>query len=112
VPGDGLEVFNHDLSFLRDIVRVQPHEACQRVRGLLALDVRIVLAGLEQLIVRRVRRIIFEHIEDESLLDRLPHGVAVGRPSISVEEREGPDWRRGAARALHSGTSPAGRRQR
>ena len=49
VPRERLEVLDHHLGLLRDIVWMQPHETRQRQRGLLALDVGIVLARLEQL---------------------------------------------------------------
>ena len=95
VPGDGLEVLDHHLGLLRDVVRVQLHEARQRLRGLLALDVRIVLAGLEQLEVGRVRRVVLQHVEDEPLLDRLPHRVAVRGLAVAAEHGERLVLRRG-----------------
>ena len=95
MAGDGLEVLDHHLGLLRDVVRVQPHEARQRLRGLLALDVGIVLAGLEQLEVGRVGRVVLQHVEDELLLDRLPHRVAVRGLPIAAEDRERLVLRRG-----------------
>ena len=89
VARDGVEVLDHHLGLLRDVVRVQPHEARQRLRRLLALDVRVVLAGLEQLEVGRVGRVVLQHVEDERFLDRLPHGVAVRRLPIAAEDGEG-----------------------
>ena len=41
-----LEVFDHHLGFLRDVVRVQFHEARERLRGLLAFDIGIVFSRL------------------------------------------------------------------
>ena len=88
MPGDRLEVLDHHLGLLRDIVRMQPHESRQRQRGLLALDVGIVLACLEQPEVRPVRGVVLQHVEDELLLDRLPHGVAVRGLPVTAEHGE------------------------
>ena len=95
VPRDRLEVLDHHLRLLRDVVRVQPHETRQGQRGRLALDVGIVLACLEQPEVGPVRRVVLQHVEDELLLDRLPHGVAVHGPPIAAEHGERPVLRRG-----------------
>ena len=88
VPGDGLEVLDHDLGLLRDVVRVQPHEARQRLRRLLALDVRVVFAGLEQFEVGRVGRVVLQHVEDEPFLDGLAHRVAVERARRRARTRQ------------------------
>ena len=95
VPRHRLEVLDHHLRLLRDVVGVQPHEPRQRLRGLLALDGGVVLARLEQPEVRPVRGVVLQHVEDEPLLDRLPHGVAVHRPPLAAEHGEGPVLRGG-----------------
>ena len=89
VARDGVEVLDHHLGLLGDVVRVQSHEARQRLRRLLALDVRVVVARLQQLEVGRVGRVVLQHVEDERFLDRLPHGVAVRRLPIAAEDGEG-----------------------
>jgi len=42
------EMLYHDLGFLRNVVRMESHESRQRLRCLLALDIGVVLARLEQ----------------------------------------------------------------
>ena len=74
--------------FLRDVVRVQPHETGQRPRGLLALDVGIVLAGFQQFEVGGVGRVVLQHVEDEAFLDGLPHRVLVERLAVPPEDRQ------------------------
>jgi hypothetical protein len=54
---------------------VQINELPQEVIRLVAVILRIVFNLLEQLPIDFVRRVILEHIENELLLDRLPHGV-------------------------------------
>ena len=83
-----LKVLDHDFGLLRDVVRVQLHEARQRPRGLLAFDVGVVRAGLEQLVVRGVARVMLQYVEDETLLDRLAHGVAMRRLSVAPKHRQ------------------------
>ena len=95
VPRDGVEVLDHHLGLLRDVVRVQLHEARQRLGGLLALDVRVVVAGFEQLEVGSVGRVVLQHVEDELFLDRLAHRVAVRRLPIAPKHGEGLVLRRG-----------------
>ena len=48
VARDGVEVLDHHLGLLRDVVRVQSQKASQRPRRFLPLDVWIVFAGLKQ----------------------------------------------------------------
>ena len=88
VPRDRLEVLDHHLGLLRDIVRMQPHETRERPCSPLALYVGIVLAGLEQLEVRSIRGVVLQHVEDELLLDRLTHSVAVHWPPVAAEHGE------------------------
>jgi hypothetical protein len=51
VPGEVLEVLDHHLGLLADGVRMQVHEAGQRLGGFLVLDVGVVLGPLDQLVV-------------------------------------------------------------
>ena len=95
MPGDGLEMFDHHLGLLRDVVRMQLHEAGQRPRRLPALHVGIVLAGLEQPEVCLVGGVVPEHIEDEPFLDGLAHGVTVYRIAVAAEHNKGLVLRRG-----------------
>ena len=77
-----LEVLDHHFGLLRDVVRMQPHEARERLGRLLALDVLVLGTFLEQPVVACIGRVVLQHVEDEPFLDRLAHGVAVeGSPS-------------------------------
>ena len=75
----GAEVLDHHLRLLRDVVRVQRHEARELRGRLLLVDLRVVLDRLDQPVVRLVGRVVLEHVEDEALLDGLPHRVEVER---------------------------------
>ena len=88
VAGHGVEVLDHHLRLLRDVVRMQPQKAGQRPARVLALHVRIVRALLEQPVVGGVGGVVAQHVEDEPLLDRLPHGVAVGGLAAASEHLE------------------------
>lgn len=59
--------------------RVEGERAGQGAGGVLALDVRIVVADLDEVIIRLVGDGVFEHIEDELFLDGLSHCVTVKR---------------------------------
>jgi hypothetical protein len=69
------EVLDHDPHLFADRMLVQINELPQEVIRLVAVILRIVFNLLEQLPIDFVRRVILEHIENELLLDRLPHGV-------------------------------------
>ncbi|MDT4835455.1 hypothetical protein FQZ97_691210 [compost metagenome] len=71
------EVLDHHLHFLRDVVRVQldpAHDAFQRLAAL-HLGFAQLLTVVRQLEGGLVRRVVLQHIEDKTLLDRLAHGV-------------------------------------
>ena len=67
-----------------DRVRVQLDKGFEQVFGLFAVVVRIVLDLLEQPPVGCVGAVIVQHIEDKTLLDRLPHAVEVERLELPV----------------------------
>ena len=50
-----------------------------------ALYVRVVFTRLEKPVVRGVARIVLQHVEDEALLDRLAHGVAMCGLAVAPE---------------------------
>ena len=77
VPHAAPEVLDHHLGLLLDVVRVQAHELGQRPRRLLLRQRRIVLDRLHQPVVGGVGGVVRQHVEDEALLDRLPHAVEV-----------------------------------
>ena len=73
------EVLDHHLGLLLDVVRVQAHELGQRPRRLLLRQVRVILDRLHQPVIGRVGGVVLHHVEDETFLDGLPHGVEVKR---------------------------------
>ena len=75
------EVLDDHLDLLRDVVRMQPHPAHDPLQGRAALDflVVVVLAVVGQLEGQLVGRVVLEHVEDEFLLDGLPHRIDVER---------------------------------
>ena len=88
VAGDGVEVLDHDLGLLRDVVRVQLQKARERLGGVLPLHLRVVRALLEQPVVGGIGGVVPQHVEDESLLDRLTHRVAVRGLAAAPEDLE------------------------
>ena len=72
-------MLHHHLGLLLDVVRVQAHELGQRPRRLLLRQVRIVFDGLHQPVIGGVGGVVLHHVENETLLDGLPHGVEVKR---------------------------------
>ena len=78
------EVLHADGDLLADGVRVQLDERLQQVLGLAPVVARVVLDLLQQPPVGLVGRVAPEHVEDEPLLDRLAHGVAVERLELPV----------------------------
>ena len=85
MASDHVEVLDHHLGLLHDVVRVQPYEAGKRLGRVLPLHVGIVRAFLEHPVVGGVGRIVLEDVQDESLLGRLPHRVAMGGPAVAPE---------------------------
>ena len=75
------EVLDDDLHLLRDVVGVQPHPAHDPLHGRAALDLLLVviLAVVRQLEGQLVGRVVLQHVEDELLLDGLPHRIDVER---------------------------------
>ena len=71
------EVLHADGDLLADGVRVQLDERLEQVLRLALVVARVVLDLLQQAPVGLVGRVAREHVEDEPLLDRLAHGVAV-----------------------------------
>ena len=67
---------------------MQAHETGEGTRRLLALDVGIVLARLEQFEVGGVAGVVLEDVHDELFLNGLPHGVSVEGLPIPTEDRQ------------------------
>ncbi len=67
------EVLDDNFSFLRDIVRVEAHEAGEGFRGFLFFDLGIVLRGFQEFVVDAVDGVVLENIKDEPFLYGLPH---------------------------------------
>ena len=77
-----VEVVDHDLGLEPDRVVVALDVAAQLLLGALGVELRIALDRLDQPVVALDRRVVLEHVEDEALLDRLLHRVAVERPVL------------------------------
>ena len=95
------EVIHHDLGLEADRVVVALDEAPQLLPRLVDVELRVVFDRLGELVVARGRRVVRQHVQDEALLDRLLHGVAVegvvpdrvARPRLRVRLAE--DLQRG-----------------
>ncbi len=74
-----VEVVHHDLGLEADRVVVALDEAPQLLPGLLDVELRVVLHRLGELVVALDRRVVRQHVQDETLLDRLLHAVGVER---------------------------------
>ena len=79
-----VEVVDHDLGLEADGVVVALDVLAQLLLRLLRVELRVVLDRLDQLVVAVHRRVALEHVEDEALLDRLLHRVAVERPVLDL----------------------------
>ena len=72
-----LEVVHHDLGLEPDGIIVALHVAAQLLPGALGVELGILLDLLDELVVALDWRVVPQHVQDEALLDRLLHGVAV-----------------------------------
>ena len=92
-----VEVIHHDLGLEPDRVVVALDVAAQLLLRLLGVELRVVLDRLDQPVVAVDRRVVLEHVEDEALLDRLLHRVAVERPVLDLAAVGGTARRRSPA---------------
>ena len=72
-----VEVVHHNLGLEADRVVVALDVAPQLLLRLVHVELRVVLDRLGELVVAHHRRVVRQHVQDEALLDRLLHGVAV-----------------------------------
>ena len=72
-----VEVVHHDLGLEADRVVVALDVAPQLLLRLVDVELRVVLDRFGELVVAHHRRVVRQHVQDEALLDRLLHGVAV-----------------------------------
>ena len=72
-----VEVVHHDLGLEADRVVVALDVPAQLLLRLVHVELRVVLDRLGELVVAHHRRVVRQHVQDEALLDRLLHGVAV-----------------------------------
>ena len=72
-----VEVVDHDLGLEPDGVVVALDVAAQLLRSPLGVELGVALHLLDQPVVALHRRVVPQHVQDEALLDRLLHGVAV-----------------------------------
>ena len=77
-----VEVIDHDFRLLADGVLVRFDVPAQLLLRLLGVELGIVLHRLGQPVVALHRRVVLEHVENETLLDGLLHRVAVERPML------------------------------
>ena len=74
-----VKVVHHDLGLQPDGVLVPLDVAAKFLPRLLGVELRVALHRLGKLVVTAHWRVVCEHIENKTLLDRLLHGVAVER---------------------------------
>ena len=77
----GAEVLHHDLDLLGDVVRMEPHPTHQPLHGCAAFHLRVIhlLPVVGQAEGSFVAGVVLQHVEDEALLNRLPHRVHMER---------------------------------
>ena len=78
------EVLHDDADFLVNGVRVELDERPEQVGGFRLVVARVVLDLLEQPPVGLVGCVVLENVEDETLLDGLPHAVQMEGLELSV----------------------------
>ena len=70
-----VEMVHHDLGLERDGGLVVLYVSAQLALGAAAVELRVVLDGLDQLVVAVDLGVVGQYIQDETLLDGLLHGV-------------------------------------
>ena len=81
------EVIHHDLGLVADGLAMALHIAAQFLARLLHVELRVAFDGLGKPVIAFHRRVVLEHVEDEALLNRLLHGVAVKRAVLHLVAR-------------------------
>jgi hypothetical protein len=89
----GVEVVDHDLGLEPNSVPVALNVGPQLLRRSPGVELRVVLNGLDQLVVAVDRHVVGQDVDDEAFLDRLLHRVDVERtmrrlPGIVVGRAE------------------------
>ena len=82
-----VEVVHHDLGLELDGLLVALDVTAQLLLGAFRVELGIPLDRLDELVVARDRRVRPQHVQDEALLDRLLHGVAVKRAVLPLPAR-------------------------
>ena len=82
-----VEVVDHDLGLEPDRVVVVLDVAAELLVGLARVELGVAFDRLDELVVAVDRRVVGEHVQDEALLDRLLHRVAVERPVLGLAVR-------------------------
>src|SRR4030095_1073503 len=72
-----VEVIDHDLGFEPNGVLVALHVPPELLPSPFYVELWVSRDRLDELVVALNRRVVVEHVQDEALLDRLLHGVAV-----------------------------------
>ena len=65
-------------------MRMEAHETCQSLSGLLFIHLRIVLDRLYQTKVGFIGGIVLEYIEDKTFVNRLPHAIEMEGVRLTV----------------------------
>src|SRR5207247_7899880 len=79
-----VEVIDHDLGFEPDRVLVALNVPPELFPRPFHVELGVPRDRLDELVVALYRRVVVEHVQDEALLDRLLHGVAVKRSMLDL----------------------------
>jgi len=79
-----VKMFYHHSRFLGNGIAVAFHKAAQLFLRPLLIEHRVILDGLHQLIEAVDRRVVLQHIQNESFLDRLLHRINVERSVFNI----------------------------
>ena len=79
--GDDLvvEVVHHDFCLLTNGVRVSLNIGFELALRFFVVEFGVVFYGLDEVVITMIRRVVSQHVEDETFLDGLLHCVAVER---------------------------------
>ena len=84
LPYAGREVIDHDLGLHLNGPWAGFYKCFELLLGLGGIEQRVVLHRLLYLVVALVRGVLFQHVEDELLLDGLLHGIQVEGVELAI----------------------------
>ena len=79
-----VKMIYHHSRFLCNGIAVAFHKAAQLLLRPILIEHRVILDGLHQLIEAVDRRVVLQHIQNESFLDRLLHRINVERSVLNI----------------------------